>query len=62
MEEKSLSGVGPVYNQVRDTATGWAIHRIDSATAMNIQHLVFFTGLTLRATISCGVILGKTNA
>jgi hypothetical protein len=36
MEEKSLSGVEPVHNQVIDTATGWAIHRIGSATAMDI--------------------------
>mgnify|MGYP001175598614 CR=1 FL=1 len=36
MEEKSLSGVEPVYNQARDTAIGWAIHRADPATSMDI--------------------------
>jgi hypothetical protein len=36
MEEKRRSGVEPVHNQVRDAEIGWAIHRIDLATAMNI--------------------------
>ena len=36
MEEKRLSGVEPVYNQARDTAIGWAIHRADPATSMDI--------------------------
>lgn len=36
MEEKSLSGVEPVYNQARDIAIGWAIHRTDTATSMDI--------------------------
>ena len=39
MEQKTLSGVGSVYNQVRDTAAGWAIHRADPAN--DNGHLVF---------------------
>ena len=36
---KTLSGVVSVYNQVRDTATEWAIHRADPAN--DNGHLVF---------------------
>ena len=39
MKHKPLSGVESVYNQVRDTAAGWAIHRTDPAN--DNGHLVF---------------------
>ena len=39
MEQKSLSGVEYVHNQVRNTAAGWAIHRTNPAN--DNGHLVF---------------------
>lgn len=39
MKQKTLSGVESVHNQVRDTAAGWAIQRIDPAN--DNGHLVF---------------------
>ena len=37
--QKTLSGVESVHNHVRDTAGGWAIHRIDPANGNG--HLLF---------------------
>jgi len=62
MVQKTLSGIESVYNQVRDTAVGWAILRTDPAMAIDIYYLLFFLGLTLRTTIYCGLILNETNA
>jgi hypothetical protein len=39
MKQKTRSGVESVHNQVRDTAAGWAIHRIDPANGNG--HLLF---------------------
>jgi len=39
MKQKTLSGVDSVYNQVRDTAAGWAIRHTD--TAIDNGYLVF---------------------
>jgi hypothetical protein len=46
MKEKSLSGVESVHNQLRDTAAGLAIHRIELNN--DNRYLVFgvFFGLT----------------
>jgi hypothetical protein len=62
MEQKTLSGVESVYNQVRDTAVGRVIHRTNPAMTIDTWYLLFFLGLTLRTTIYCGLILNETNA
>lgn len=58
MKQKVLSGIEPVHNQVRDTASGLPIHNSDPQTAIDIYYLVFLLGLTLMATIYCGAAGG----
>jgi hypothetical protein len=58
MKQKTLSGIEPVHNQVRDTAAGLPIHHSDPQAAMDIYYLVLLLGLTLMTTISCGAAGG----